>query len=216
MTVRVLCLCIGYLFGLLQTSYIYGKMHGIDIRQHGSGNAGTTNMLRTMGTKAGIITFLFDFLKCFLAVMAVRLIFKNQYSQLLPLLSVYAGAGVVLGHNYPFYLNFKGGKGIAATAGLIVSLGWQMTLLAIVTFFGTTLLTHLVSLGSLLLYAGFMIEVVIFGQMGMFGMEQAHLNEMYVVVVALTVLAFWKHRANLVRLVRGEERKTYLFKKNRS
>ena len=216
MTVRVLCLCIGYLFGLLQTSYIYGKMHGIDIRQHGSGNAGTTNMLRTMGTKAGIITFLFDFLKCFLAVMAVRLIFKNQYSQLLPLLSVYAGAGVVLGHNYPFYLNFKGGKGIAATAGLIVSLGWQMTLLAIVTFFGTTLLTHLVSLGSLLLYAGFMIEVVVFGQMGMFGMEQAHLNEMYVVVVALTVLAFWKHRANLVRLVRGEERKTYLFKKNRS
>ncbi len=216
MTVRVLCLCIGYLFGLLQTSYIYGKMHGIDIRQHGSGNAGTTNMLRTMGTKAGIITFLFDFLKCFLAVMAVRLIFKNQYSQILPLLSVYAGAGVVLGHNYPFYLNFKGGKGIAATAGLIVSLGWQMTLLAIVTFFGTTLLTHLVSLGSLLLYAGFMIEVVIFGQMGMFGMEQAHLNEMYVVVVALTVLAFWKHRANLVRLVRGEERKTYLFKKNRS
>ena len=216
MTVRVLCLCIGYLFGLLQTSYIYGKMHGIDIRQHGSGNAGTTNMLRTMGTKAGIITFLFDFLKCFLAVMAVRLIFKNQYSQILPLLSVYAGAGVVLGHNYPFYLNFKGGKGIAATAGLIVSLGWQMTLLAIVTFFGTTLLTHLVSLGSLLLYAGFMIEVVIFGQMGMFGMEQAHLNEMYVVVAALTVLAFWKHRANLVRLVRGEERKTYLFKKNRS
>ncbi|HIR28672.1 MAG TPA: glycerol-3-phosphate 1-O-acyltransferase PlsY [Candidatus Choladousia intestinigallinarum] len=216
MTVRVLCLCIGYLFGLLQTSYIYGKMHGIDIRQHGSGNAGTTNMLRTMGTKAGIITFLFDFLKCFLAVMAVRLIFKNQYSQILPLLSVYAGAGVVLGHNYPFYLNFKGGKGIAATAGLIVSLGWQMTLLAIVTFFGTTLLTHLVSLGSLLLYAGFMIEVVVFGQMGMFGMEQAHLNEMYVVVAALTVLAFWKHRANLVRLVRGEERKTYLFKKNRS
>ncbi|HIR14466.1 MAG TPA: glycerol-3-phosphate 1-O-acyltransferase PlsY [Candidatus Choladousia intestinavium] len=216
MTVRVLCLCIGYLFGLLQTSYIYGKLHGIDIRQYGSGNAGTTNMLRTMGTKAGIITFFFDFLKCFLAVMAVRLLFGNSYSDIIPLLSVYTGAGVILGHNYPFYLKFKGGKGIAATAGLIVSLGWQMTLLAIVTFFGTTLLTHLVSLGSLLLYAGFMIEVIIFGQLGIFGMTQGHLYEMYTVVAALTVLAFWKHRTNLARLVRGEERKTYLFKKNRS
>ena len=71
-----------------------------------------------------------------------------------------------------------------------MSLGWQMTLLAIVTFFGTTLLTHLVSLGSLLLYAGFMIEVIIFGQLGIFGMTQGHLYEMYTVVAALTVLAF--------------------------
>ena len=216
MTVRIACLCIGYAFGLIQTSYIYGRMHGIDIRQYGSGNAGTTNMLRTMGTKAGIITFFFDFLKCFLAVMAVRILFGGRYPDLLPLLSVYAGAGAVLGHNYPFYLKFRGGKGIAASAGLIVSLGWQMAVLAIVTFFGTTLLTHLVSLGSLLLYTGFLIEVIVFGQMGRFGMDPAHLYEMYAVVTALTALAFWKHRGNLKRLIRGEERKTYLFKKNRS
>ena len=75
---RLICLAIGYVFGLFQTSYIYGRMHGIDIRKHGSGNAGTTNMLRTLGTKAGAITLLGDALKCILAVLLVRTIFADQ------------------------------------------------------------------------------------------------------------------------------------------
>lgn len=210
---RLICIAIGYVFGLFQTSYIYGKMHGIDIRKCGSGNAGTTNMLRTMGTKAGAITLLGDAFKCVIAVLIVRMLFRTQYEEILPLLSIYTAAGVILGHNFPFYMNFRGGKGIAATAGLIMSMSWQMTLLGIVVFGGTVALTHYVSLGSLLVYVSFLAELVFFGQRGMFGMTQRYLNEMYVVAAALAVLAFWMHRANIVRLVHGEERKTYLFHK---
>ena len=209
---RLVCLAIGYVFGIFQTAYIYGKMHGIDIRQCGSGNAGATNTLRVLGKKAGLIVFLGDVAKTVLAVLAVRLIFGSKYPDMLPLLSIYTAAGVVLGHNFPFYMNFKGGKGIAATAGLILSMSWQMTLLGILTFGTAVALTHYVSLGSLLVYIGFLIELIVFGQNGMFGMSQAYLNEMYVVAVLLTALAFFMHRANIVRLVHGTERKTYLFR----
>lgn len=212
---RFLCLIIGYVFGLFQTSYIYGKMHGIDIRKHGSGNAGTTNMLRTLGTKAGAITLLGDAFKCVFAVLFVRLVFKSRYPDILPLLSFYTAAGVILGHNFPFYLGFHGGKGIAATAGLILSLNWLMTLLGLATFTATVFLTHYVSLGSLLVYVGFLIELIVLGQGGAFGMTQNYLNEMYLIGVALLLLAFWMHRENIRRLLRGTERKTYLFKKKK-
>ena len=78
MSIRIICLAIGYEFGLFQTSYIIGRRHGIDIRDYGSGNAGTTNMMRTMGTKAGLITFAGDCLKCILAVSLVRVLFHAQ------------------------------------------------------------------------------------------------------------------------------------------
>ena len=210
---RILCVLIGYICGLFQTSYLYGKVHGIDIRNYGSGNAGTTNMLRTLGTKAGAITLLGDAFKCVIAVLVVRALFHTQYEEILPLLSIYTAAGVILGHNFPFYMNFRGGKGIAATAGLIMSMSWQMTLLGILVFGGTVALTHYVSLGSLLVYVSFLAELIFFGQSGMFGMTQRYLNEMYLVALVLAVLAFWMHRANIVRLVHGEERKTYLFHK---
>ena len=104
---RLICIIIGYVFGLFQTSYIYGRLHGIDIRKCGSGNAGTTNMLRTLGTKAGAITLLGDAFKCVIAVLVVRTLFAGtQYPEILPLLSIYTAAGVVLGHNFPFYMNF--------------------------------------------------------------------------------------------------------------
>ena len=118
---RFICLLIGYAFGLIQTGYIYGKMRGVDIRKEGSGNAGSTNALRTMGIKAGLVTLLGDCFKCVFAVVTVYLIYGKTYADIFPLLAMYAGMGAVLGHNYPFYLNFKGGKGIAATAGLILS-----------------------------------------------------------------------------------------------
>ncbi len=210
---RLICLAVGYVFGLFQTSYIYGRLHGIDIRKHGSGNAGTTNMLRTLGTKAGAITLLGDALKCVAAVWVIRLIFHATHADMIPLLSFYTAAGVIFGHNFPFYLNFRGGKGIAATAGLILSLNWYLTLFGFLTFALTLLLTHYVSLGSLLVYVGFMIELVIMGQRGEFGMVQNYLNEMYAVGAVLTVLAFWMHRSNIQRLWHHEERKTYLFKK---
>lgn len=213
---RVICVVIGYVFGLFQTAYFYGKAHGIDIRQHGSGNSGTTNALRVLGTKAGLIVFAGDCLKCIAAVWLVRLIFGASHPETIYLLCLYTGAGAILGHNFPFYMNFKGGKGIAATAGMILSFHPYFIIMGVVLFFGAFFITHYVSLGSLLVYAGFIIQIVICGQIGLFvGMTQAQLLEMYALALFLTIMAYWKHRANIVRLVHGEERKTYLSGKNK-
>lgn len=213
--VRVFCVAIGYLFGLFQTAYFYGKTKGIDIREHGSGNAGTTNALRVFGTKVGLLVFAGDCLKCILAVLACRLLFDRMYPEIPYLICIYAAAGAILGHNYPFYMNFKGGKGIAATAGLIASFHPSFIPVGLLMFFGAFLLTHYVSLGSLLVYAGFVVQLVISGQLGLFGMTQGQLYELYAVGLFLAAMAYWKHRANIGRLIRGEERKTYLFKKNK-
>lgn len=213
MTERLICLLIGYVCGLFQTSYIYGRAHGIDIRNYGSGNAGTTNALRTLGAKAGAITFLGDCFKCVIAVLIVRVIFGNSHHDVIRLLGLYAAAGTILGHNFPFYLKFRGGKGIAATAGLLVSFDWRVTLAALIVFLIVFFTTHYVSLGSLLVYAVFLAGLVILGQTGQFDMPRGTLYEMYVVAALLAILAVYKHRANIQRLIHGNENKTYLRKK---
>ncbi|MBO4679237.1 MAG: glycerol-3-phosphate 1-O-acyltransferase PlsY [Lachnospiraceae bacterium] len=213
--VRLLCLVLGYVFGVFQTAFFYGKLHGIDIREHGSGNAGTTNTLRVLGTKAGLIVFLGDMLKSIIAIMIVRFLIAPKYPEIAPLLILYTGAGCVLGHNFPFYMGFKGGKGIATTGGMMIATHWAYVPVGLILFFGNFFLNHYVSLGSLLLYSGFMIQTVVMGQMGVFGVSQVVLNEMYVVAAFLTVMAFWKHRSNIIRLIRGNERKTYLSKKGK-
>ncbi|MBR2948431.1 MAG: glycerol-3-phosphate 1-O-acyltransferase PlsY [Lachnospiraceae bacterium] len=209
---RIGALVIGYLFGLFQTSFFYGKKKGIDIREHGSGNAGTTNTLRTLGTKAGIIVFVCDLLKCFIASFVVRFVFHAE-GDMWYLIGIYGAAGAILGHNYPFYLQFRGGKGIACTAGLIGAFHPAFIPVGLLLFFGTFALTHYVSLGSLILYLGLMIQMVVMGQSGALGMTQPHLNELYIITAILMVIAYWKHRENIVRLINGVERKTYLKKK---
>ena len=214
--IRVVCLLIGYVFGLFQTAFFLGKAKGIDIRQHGSGNSGTTNTLRVLGTKAGLIVFLGDCLKAIIAVCLVRFLFSETYPDLEYLLCLYTGAGVILGHNYPFYMNFKGGKGIAATAGMVIAFHPYFTIVGVIVFFVPFFITHYVSLGSLLVYAGFMIQMVICGQTGFFeGMSRAHLIEMYAITAFLAIMAYVKHWANIKRLLSGTERKTYLSKKNK-
>lgn len=205
---RIICLAIGYAFGLFQTGYIYGKCHKVDIRTMGSGNAGTTNALRTMGWKAGAITFLGDAFKCIFAVLLVRQIFGESHADMLPLLSMYAGMGAVLGHNYPFYLQFKGGKGIAATAGLLASTtNLPMTLICLFAFIGVVAATKYVSVGSLVVVTIYMLEIIIFGQMGGFGIAQGYLFEMYAIAVLLLISAVYKHKENIKRLKNGTENK---------
>ncbi|MCM1143356.1 MAG: glycerol-3-phosphate 1-O-acyltransferase PlsY [Blautia sp.] len=207
---RIICLLIGYVFGLFQTAYIYGKLHGIDIRDYGSGNAGTTNTMRVLGTKAGLLVLFGDIIKCILAIVITGVLFGKSHPDMIYLLKLYAATGAILGHNFPFYLKFKGGKGIAATAGLILSFHPYFIPMGVLLFFVTFFTTHYVSLGSLLVYAGFIIEIVVLGQMGIFGMSQAHLTELYILAAFLTVMAYYKHRENIARLLKGEERKTYL------
>lgn len=205
---RIICVCIGYAFGLLQTGYLYGKLHHIDIRKQGSGNAGTTNALRTLGWKAGVVTLLGDAFKCVFAVSAVHLLYKNSRTDILPLLSMYAGMGAVLGHNYPFYMKFKGGKGIAATAGLILSTTTPvMVLICLGVFVGIVAVTRYVSLGSLVVVIIYLLEIIYRGQTGAYGMEENYLYEMYGIAALLMASAFFKHRENIKRLLHGTENK---------
>ena len=205
---RIICLAIGYVFGLFQTGYIYGKLHNVDIRTMGSGNAGTTNAMRTMGFKAGAITFLGDAFKCIFAVLLVKVLFGDTCAGILPLLAMYAGTGAVLGHNFPFYLGFKGGKGIAATAGLLAStLHIGLVFVCLLSFAIPVLVTKYVSVGSMVVVTTYLACVIGYGQMGGFGVEQVVLNEMYAIAAFLMVLAFIRHRANIKRLMNGTENK---------
>lgn len=202
---RIICLVIGYVCGLLQTGYLVGKMNHIDIRKQGSGNAGSTNALRVLGWKAGGTTFAGDVLKCIAAVVIVRILFKE--SDCLPLLSMYAGAGATLGHNFPFYMHFKGGKGIAVLAGLVLSSGLVMVPIPMMAFLIPVLLTRYISLGSLMASVMFFLEVVFYGQMGGYEMAMPYRIELYVLVFLLMVLAWFRHKENIKRLLAGTENK---------
>ncbi len=205
---RIICVCIGYAFGLIQTGYLYGKLHHVDIRKQGSGNAGTTNALRTLGWKAGAVTLLGDAFKCVFAVLAVQFIYRGSHGDILPLLSMYAGMGAVLGHNYPFYMKFKGGKGIAATAGLLLSTTTPvMVLICLVVFVGIVAATRYVSLGSLAVVVIYLLEIIYRGQTGAYGMEAHYLYEMYGIAAFLMASAFYRHRENIKRLIHGTENK---------
>lgn len=208
---RVICLLIGYVFGLFQTGYIVGKIKHIDIRKQGSGNAGSTNAVRVMGWKAGAMTFAGDVLKCVLAVLLVRYLYRDTDMTLL--LGMYAGFGATLGHNFPFYLKFKGGKGIAVLAGLVLSTKLWMVPIPLAAFIFVVAVTRYVSAGSLLVTIIFLAEVICFGQMGGFAMAQPYVYELYLVTFLLMALAWWRHRANIKRLLNGTENKIGFSKK---
>ncbi len=213
---RVVCLLIGYICGHFQTAVLYGKLKGIDIRKVGSGNAGTTNTLRVLGPKAGAIVLLGDMLKCMVAVAISYLIFGRNNPDYRVFYMTYAAAGCVLGHDFPLHLHFKGGKGIACTAGYTICLGWKFTLMGLITFFLPLNIFHIVSVCSLCYYTSLFIMIIITGQIGMLGaMSQGALIEIYVIIGLLTALAYYQHRGNIKKLIAGKERKTYIFKKNK-
>lgn len=206
---RIASLVIGYLFGIIQTAYIYGKMNGIDIREHGSGNAGTTNALRVLGKKAGAIVFFGDFLKCIAAFLLVQLLFKNAAGEIRPLIGLYGAAGCILGHNFPIQLNFCGGKGIACTAGLLAVFDIRIALIALATFVLIVLVTRYVSLGSIAVVLEMVIFTIFFGQRGDYAMSSTALIEMYILSACLAGMAIFRHRANIVRLLKGTENKIF-------
>jgi len=193
---RVIALGIGYLFGLFQTGYLYGKSQGIDIRSEGSGNAGTTNSLRVLGIKAGLITFAGDLCKAILAVLLVKVLFRNAYPDAVKILELYAGFGAVLGHNFPFYLKFKGGKGIAVTSGVMLALDLRIGLVGIIGFLILFFTTRYVSVGSLFMSLAFPVCVLILypGQWHLFGVS-----------LVFWAMAWIRHRTNIQRLINGNE-----------
>ena len=205
---RIAVLIIGYFFGIFQTGYLYGKTQGIDIREHGSGNSGTTNTLRTLGFKAGLITFLGDFLKAVLAVALVHYAFAGIWEGSIKVLEMYAGFGCVLGHNFPFYLKFKGGKGIACTVGVACAVFPWAVPVCIVSFLIIVGITRYVSLGSIVMVILFLIQVILYNALGWITIEPSWMIvEFDLVAACFTVMAIWKHRSNIVRLAKGTENK---------
>ena len=217
---RIICLVLGYALGLIQTGYLVGRAKGIDIRDYGSKNAGTTNVLRTMGKKYGVFVLLGDALKCIAAVLLVKLIFGRTHGDIICLLALYTAAGVILGHNFPFYMNFKGGKGIAATLGLALSYcflidkGILVTVIGFGMFLVIFFITNYVSLSSIVGYLTLFIYIVVLGEKGAYGFppseNRALLTEYYILFFLLTVMAIYRHKENIKRLIAGNERKTYL------
>ena len=214
MVARILALAAGYFPGMFQTGYIYGKLHGIDIRTQGSGNAGTTNTLRVLGWKAGAVTFIGDLCKAILAVVIIHLLYRERYPDAVGVLELYAGFGAVLGHNFPFYLKFQGGKGIACTSGMILAVCPMAAPFCLLLFIGAVVITRYVSLGSILVVIAFLVQVIVFGQLGYLSVAEGYRLGFYVVSAYFTAMGLWRHRANIGRLLRGTENKFGMKKKS--
>ena len=136
----------------------------------------------------------------------MRLVFAGR-DEMLYLLILYTAFGVILGHNFPFYMGFKGGKGIAATAGLLVSVDWRITLICLVIFVAAVAVTRYVSLGSILVVTAFLICAVYWGNRGDYHLGEGYLYEFYAVAALIAGMAVWRHRANIKRLLNGTENK---------
>ncbi len=204
---RLAALAVGYALGMIQTGYFYGRLHGVDIRTQGSGNAGTTNSLRVLGWKAGLITFLGDLFKAIISVAIIHFALRDRYPEAIKVLDLYAGFGAVLGHNFPFYLKFQGGKGIACTSGMILAVCPLAAPVCLILFIAAVAITRYVSLGSILVITAYLIQVILFGNLGYLKVGEEYLPEFYIVSACFTLMGLWRHRENIKRLLTGKENK---------
>jgi glycerol-3-phosphate acyltransferase PlsY len=195
---------VAYLLGSISFSIVMTRIFaGTDVRQHGSGNAGATNVLRTAGKLPAILTFLCDFLKCVAAVLFSILFSRlfhinGEYGQFL---KYTAGIFCMVGHIYPLYFGFKGGRGVTAAAAIMLMLDWRCFLIGISIFIIITLLTRFVSLGSIL--AGLSIPFLTLFFQTADHAEYAVVDTILVAVISLIIIT--KHRENIVRLIHGTE-----------
>ncbi|TLS53079.1 glycerol-3-phosphate 1-O-acyltransferase PlsY [Paenibacillus antri] len=197
----VLAVVIGYLIGSISFSFIWGRLfQGIDIRKHGSGNAGATNTLRVMGVGPALTVLALDIAKGVLAVWVGW--WLDPVSLLLPIL---AGFAAIVGHNWPVFFAFRGGKGIATMIGVVATLCFVPGLVAGLVGIASIVVTRFVSLGSLLFAALLPVSLWAFGRE----------PELIVFSLALAALAFYRHRSNIVKLAQGKENKLSFRRSNR-
>lgn len=210
---RIISLAIGYIFGMFLSGFFLGKSKHVDLRTKGSGNVGTTNTMRVLGIKYGVITLICDCLKPVLASFLVWLLFHNDHSGAVRLLMLYASFGAVLGHDFPVFMKFRGGKGVASSVGLILVIFPETFPVCAILFFGSVVLTRYVSLGSMLAALGFGIQVIVLGRLGHLSIPDAYLNEATVISILIAVLVIVLHRSNISRLMHGTENKFSFHKK---
>ena len=202
MIVYIIMAIIAYLIGSVNFSIIFSKRFaGFDVREKGSGNAGTTNMLRSVGKGAAAITLLCDILKGIVAILiaiALESIFNSEDKSLLVQI---AGIAVVLGHTFPIFFGFKGGKGVATSLGILLMSNWQIGLICLIFALVLIILTRMVSVGSC-------AAAVLYPVLTLF------INEHYIVSegsgyliysIILAVIVLFNHRTNIKRIMNGTE-----------
>jgi len=192
-TQTIIVMLIGYVFGIIQPAYFLSKVVGkMDIREHGSGNAGASNITAIMGWKYGFIVGLVDILKGIFAVLVVKWIYP--YS---PDLVYLSGIMAIIGHIFPFYMKFRGGKGVATLVGMMFGLNWKLGILFALLVALPALLTDYIVIGSFTSFIALPIVTFILGYPMIFTL----------VSVCLTILCFYLHRANIQRIINKEELK---------
>ena len=202
----IICLLAGYAFGNIPNGYLYAKAHGIDIYKEGSGNPGSTNILRTLGKKAGITVLLMDIAKCMLPIFFMVLFFKPENEDIKSLILMTTGIGAILGHNFPCIPKVKGGKGVACTGALLIALSPLYTLCLLLFFILVVLITGYVSLGSMLAITVFFLSVVFFGKTSLlFPFSGAVYLPMCALSFLLMAMLIFQHRGNIKRLINGTE-----------
>jgi glycerol-3-phosphate acyltransferase PlsY len=201
----ILVLVVGYLLGSINTSIIVGKCYGIDIRKQGSGNAGMTNTLRTLGKSAAVFVILGDILKGVAAYLIGNVVVNpaeagaalNAVTSVAGLGGMVGGIAAIIGHNWPIYFGFKGGKGILTSFSVVMMMDWKLGLMLLGLFIIIVAVTRYVSLGSIVACAAFPVAAFIKGNGPIFTMFAAILG----------ILAITRHNANIKRLLNGTESK---------
>ena len=199
MILTLLAIALSYLIGAIPAGHIAGKIRGINIKEHGSGNIGFTNVLRVMGMKSGAIVLLADVGKGAFAVLVISQLGAIESNIMTPYIRVLCGGFAMIGHVWTVFLKFRGGKGVATSLGIFIGLFWQAGLISLAVWLVTVAITRYVSLGSILLCISFCVACFIAGGQYIWGMR--------IMALIVTIIVIYRHRGNIQRLIRGEERK---------
>lgn len=204
MVLDIVTAIIAYLIGSINFSVIFSKkMAGFDIREKGSGNAGTTNMLRAVGKMGALVTLLCDILKGIVAILIAMFIGWAFQVENQSLLVQIAGIAVVIGHTFPIFFGFKGGKGVATSLGILIMSNWQIGLICFVFAIVLMALTRMVSLGSC-------AAAVLFPVLTLFIKDHYIVTQgsgYFIYSVILAGIVLFNHRSNIQRILAGEENK---------
>jgi glycerol-3-phosphate acyltransferase PlsY len=183
---------IGYILGSVSFSYLIGRyVAGIDIREHGSGNAGATNTLRVLGKRPAVIVLLGDALKGVAAVWIGYLLTGSDIGMAI------GGLAGIVGHNWPVFFHFRGGKGVATTIGVVVGVAFLPALYAGIVAILLLIITRIVSLASLVFMTLLPVSILLFDRSAV----------LFWMAVIMAIMSYWRHRSNIVRLLQGKENK---------
>ena len=208
MAAYIIVAIIAYLIGSVNFSVLISKkMAGFDVREKGSGNAGTTNMLRSVGKKAAAITLICDILKGVVSIVIAIIIGNITKNLDRELLLQIAGIAVVLGHTFPIFFGFKGGKGVATSLGVLLMSNWQIGLICLVFAIVLMALTRIVSLGSCGAAVLFPVLTLFINQHYTVLTEGKNGRVYLVYSVILAIIVLYNHRSNIKRILSGTENK---------